>query len=147
MNQITTTQLKRVFKLGAMTLADPNPSLSIDRVKAFYGRQYPEMNSGIIEGPTVANGVATYTLLKAVGVKGTDASGSRRRMLKQIRQRIRGQESGLSHIEALMRGATPSEVAGAELCALKLNAVCSATAGAAGGRPVSVPSAAYGLWG
>lgn len=142
--QITTKALKRVFKLGAMTLADPNPGLSIDRVKAFYGRQYPEMNSGVIEGPTISNGVATYTLLKAVGTKGADASDSRRKMLRQIQQNIRGQASGLSHIEALMREAKPDALAEAESCALKLKPVCRAAAGA---RPVSVPSAAYGLWG
>lgn len=38
-------QLERKFKIGALILNDPNPSLTIDQVREIHAKQYPLVRS------------------------------------------------------------------------------------------------------
>jgi PRTRC genetic system protein C len=67
MHTATTT---RAFKYNAIKLTDPDPALTVEGVREFYARIYPEIVSAAIEGPTNVNGTLTYTFAREVGTKG-----------------------------------------------------------------------------
>lgn len=62
--------LVRKFKYNSVTLPDPNDSMAPDQVREFYATQYPELNNAMLEGPVTANGVSTWTFMRAAGAKG-----------------------------------------------------------------------------
>jgi PRTRC genetic system protein C len=63
-------QAKRVFKYGQITLEDPDPTLSIEKVKEFYANVYPELTQSDIDGPQDENGQIVVEFEKTVGTKG-----------------------------------------------------------------------------
>lgn len=68
---IATRQLVRKFVYNGMDLPDPNPAHTPLQVRDFWANaNYGELTSAAVEGPTVKDGVATYTFLKAVRDKG-----------------------------------------------------------------------------
>ena len=64
-------QAKRVFKYGQITLEDPDPALSVEKVKEFYANVYPELTQSEIDGPKDENGQIVVEFEKTVGTKGT----------------------------------------------------------------------------
>lgn len=64
-----TTQLKRVFKHGAIELPDIE-GLTPEQVKGSYAGTYPELTSATIKGPDHEDGKQTYTFQQSLGVKG-----------------------------------------------------------------------------
>lgn len=57
---MSATQLTRVFKLGSVTLPDPDPSMPVERVKDLYSVNYPHLASAVIENPVVSGALITY---------------------------------------------------------------------------------------
>ena len=62
--------LKRVFKYNGRSLPDPDPAMAPDEVRAFYATTYPELQSGVVDGPEEAGTRLHYELRRAVGTKG-----------------------------------------------------------------------------
>lgn len=62
--------LKRVFKHGDTTLADPNPNMTPDEVMGFYSNQYPELTTSNVHGPKIKGDHAEYEFKTTVGTKG-----------------------------------------------------------------------------
>lgn len=62
--------IKRVFEIDGKPYDDPNPTMSIKEVKAFYATQHPELVNSELMGPTYENGVAKYSASKSIGTKG-----------------------------------------------------------------------------
>lgn len=61
---------KRVFKHGAVTLADPNPNFSPEEVMNFYSNQYSELTTSNVHGPIIEGDAAVYSFKTTVGTKG-----------------------------------------------------------------------------
>lgn len=47
--------IKRVFKFNGATLPDPNPSMSLEKVRAMYANQYPELASANVGAEIIGN--------------------------------------------------------------------------------------------
>lgn len=47
--------IKRVFKFNGTTLPDPNPSFSLENVRAMYANQYPELASAKVSAEIIGN--------------------------------------------------------------------------------------------
>ena len=61
----------RKFSYNGLTLADPDPTMPADEVRAMYARQqFPELNNSVVEGPTTKGNESVYTFARAVGSKG-----------------------------------------------------------------------------
>lgn len=66
---LTTTSLPREFSLDGRKLADPNPALSIEEVRAHYTGFYPALNNSSFEEELTARSrVIRFTT--SVGHKG-----------------------------------------------------------------------------
>lgn len=63
-------QLTRKFFFNGVELPDPGPAFSPEEVKDIYSNQYPDLSTAIIDGPSIKDGVATYTFKRNVGTKG-----------------------------------------------------------------------------
>jgi PRTRC genetic system protein C len=61
---------KRVFTYNSRNLPDPDPEMSPDEVRAFYAGTYPELQSGVVDGPEEDGNKLVYELRRAVGTKG-----------------------------------------------------------------------------
>ncbi len=48
---LTVRPLVRIFRYGALELEDPDPHMTVDEVKDFWGDVYPELTQAVIEGP------------------------------------------------------------------------------------------------
>ena len=62
--------LKRVFKYNGRSLPDPDPAMKPDEVRTFYAHTYPELQSGVVDGPEENGARLEYELRRAVGTKG-----------------------------------------------------------------------------
>ncbi len=60
----------RTFTYNGVTLADPNPSIEPDAVRQHYATVYPELATGVVEGPTLKAGKHAYSFIRSVGTKG-----------------------------------------------------------------------------
>lgn len=68
---MTTTTLPRRFAFNGAILADPDPALTADQVRAMYaGSGYPALTNASIAGPETKDGYHVYTFKQAVGTKG-----------------------------------------------------------------------------
>ncbi len=67
---IKVTKLKRVFRKGGTEYPDPAPSATAEVAVEMLAAASPDLTNAILEGPTVENGKAIYTLKVAVGTKG-----------------------------------------------------------------------------
>jgi len=63
-------ELKRVFSYNGITLADPSPELTPERVRDIYSGTYFELATAEIEGPTFEGDSAVYKFTRAVRTKG-----------------------------------------------------------------------------
>lgn len=133
--------LVRKFKYNSVTLPDPNDSMSPDQVREFYATQYPELNNAMLEGPVTANGVSTWTFLRAAGAKG--------------RTKAPAQSQSCEARDLIMK-AVASGAAGASSFPIEQVRESAQFTGRlvkvlatqdASGRPMSLPSSAFGMWG
>lgn len=62
--------LKRIFTYNNRNLPDPDPQMTPDEVRAFYAGTYPELQSGVVDGPEEDGNKLVYELRRAVGTKG-----------------------------------------------------------------------------
>ena len=62
--------IKRIFKYNSVMLDDPDPSMTPDEVREFYGSIYPELSQSITEGPETNEKSVTYTFRRSIGTKG-----------------------------------------------------------------------------
>jgi PRTRC genetic system protein C len=67
---LTISKTIRTFEFGGVRLPDPNPSMSVDDVKAFYSAQYPELATAVVNGPEAVGDKMRYTFDRAIGSKG-----------------------------------------------------------------------------
>lgn len=63
----------RKFKIGALVLDDPNPSLSVSQVQEVHAKQFPQVrfttifnSDGVIVDDATQNSVAPYLLFEYV---------------------------------------------------------------------------------
>ncbi|MDP2449103.1 MAG: PRTRC system protein C [Polaromonas sp.] len=129
-------QIVRKFNYNGIALVDPNPALSIDAVREFYATQYPELNNSVIEGPVTKGQEATYKFLRAVGDKGANNQGA------TLRGKVRDLAAGKSGatvkvIEPVLTGS----------CAVIYAACFGVVTSKQVGRPIKMPSQAFGIWG
>jgi len=62
--------VEREFVYHGATLADPNPTLSIEEVRSFYAAQFPELTNAAITGPETTGDRLRYSFERAIGSKG-----------------------------------------------------------------------------
>lgn len=67
---ITVTKMTRIFQFNGIRLPDPNPSMTVDEVKALYAAQYPELATAVVNGPEAVGDKMRYTFERAIGSKG-----------------------------------------------------------------------------
>jgi PRTRC genetic system protein C len=67
---LTITKMTRLFTFNGIRLPDPNPSMSVDEVKALYSAQYPELATAVVNGPEAVGDKMRYTFERAIGSKG-----------------------------------------------------------------------------
>lgn len=65
-----TKQMLRVFKHGNITLADPNPAMSVQEVSDFFSNQYPELTNSSVDGPEIINDQLVFNFTTKTGTKG-----------------------------------------------------------------------------
>ena len=59
-------QATRIFKLGSLRLADPDPSLPPEDALKLYAQAYPQVGAATLSGPTVSdNGEVIYEVERA----------------------------------------------------------------------------------
>ncbi len=62
--------MTRVFVFSGAKLPDPNPTMGVEDVRAFYAAQYPELATAVLNGPEAVGGKLQYTFERAIGSKG-----------------------------------------------------------------------------
>lgn len=67
---ITVSKMTRWFQFNGIRLPDPNPSMTVDEVKALYAAQYPELATAVVNGPEAVGDKMRYTFERAIGSKG-----------------------------------------------------------------------------
>jgi PRTRC genetic system protein C len=67
---LTVTKMTRIFQFSGIRLPDPNETMSVDEVKAFYAAQYPELATAVVNGPEAVGDKMRYTFDRAIGSKG-----------------------------------------------------------------------------
>lgn len=130
-------KIERVFTYNGIKLADPNPALQPDAVREFYVPQYMELTTAVVEGPVTKSDVATYTFRRAAGAKGRGAQPLPARI--HLQAIARGESSGISTVQ-LDAGliTSMSSFYGHLMSIAKSKSV---------GRPLQMPSQAFGFWG
>jgi len=66
----TVQPVQRVFEHDELSLPDPDPSLTPDEVRSFYGTHYPTLTTATVSGPEMRDGKEVYTFKRSVGTKG-----------------------------------------------------------------------------
>ena len=67
---ITVMKMTRIFQFSGIRLPDPNETMSVDEVKAFYSAQYPELATAVVNGPEAVGDKMRYTFERVIGSKG-----------------------------------------------------------------------------
>lgn len=67
---LTVTKMARLFQFNGIRLPDPNPSMSVEEVKALYAAQYPELATAVVNGPEAVGDKMRYSFERAIGSKG-----------------------------------------------------------------------------
>ena len=70
MPTIVLEPVQRTFRLGNRSLPDPSPTMTPEKVRAFYQTSYPELANAAIHGPTLEGKSNVYVFKVAVGTKG-----------------------------------------------------------------------------
>ena len=67
---IKVAAMARVFVFNGAKLPDPNPTMSVEDVRAFYAAQFPEIATAALNGPEAVGDKMRYTFERAIGSKG-----------------------------------------------------------------------------
>ncbi len=67
---LSISKMTRTFQFLGVRLPDPNPSMTVDEVKALYTAQYPELATAVVNGPEAIGDKMRYTFERAIGSKG-----------------------------------------------------------------------------
>lgn len=129
--------ITRKFVYNGITLPDPSSGLKPEAVREFYATQYPELNNAVVEGPVTKNNVSTYTFQRAAGAKGKGIQKS------PIREKVVGIANGDTDPQAM-------HLVDAELLQKMgpaFRALSQVTESRRVGRPLQLPSEAFGVWG
>jgi len=62
--------LSRYFEFNGARLPDPNPTLSVEEVRALYAHQYPDIATAAVTGPEAIGDKLRYSFTRAIGSKG-----------------------------------------------------------------------------
>jgi PRTRC genetic system protein C len=62
---IELTTLSREFTYNGVKLPDPNPSMTLEEVRAVYTNQYPDLATAPITGPETSDGKLRYSFVRA----------------------------------------------------------------------------------
>jgi PRTRC genetic system protein C len=63
-------RIRRIFRYNALEIPDPDPNMSVDKIKRLLANQYPELNNAAVEGPERVGGDHVFTLKRSIGTKG-----------------------------------------------------------------------------
>jgi PRTRC genetic system protein C len=129
--------IARKFKYNSVTLPDPNADMSPEEVREFFATQFPELLNAVVEGPVTKDNTSTYTFTRAAGAKGAVQPASAAEIVVRVAQAPRR-----STVDALVLAAKASEHSRASSL---IGAVAASRASQ--GRPMFMPSQAYGIWG
>ena len=67
----TLTTATRVFKMGSVELADPDPSMTPEKVVTLYSANYPQLKNASLSSPSLESGRLVFTIeLPPVKTKG-----------------------------------------------------------------------------
>ncbi len=71
MLEVKNLERKFTFKKDGtlVTLDDPNPDFTVEEVMQYYGGQYPELTTAVLDEPKVEGSTATYKVRTTVGTK------------------------------------------------------------------------------
>lgn len=129
--------ITRKFVYNGITLPDPSSGLKPEAVREFYATQYPELNNAVVEGPVTKNNVSTYTFQRAAGAKGKGIQESpiRDRVVCIANGEANAQTAHLVNAELLQKMGPA------------YRALSQVTASRRVGRPLQLPSQAFGVWG
>jgi len=67
---IELTPVKRNITYQGRELADLQPDAAVEDIVRMHALTIPELATATIEGPTIADGTATYTVSARLGTKG-----------------------------------------------------------------------------
>lgn len=62
--------VKRIFVFNGITLQDPDPNMSVNRVQDFWSGTHPALVNAVVEGPVTTGGKQKYEFRIARGDKG-----------------------------------------------------------------------------
>jgi PRTRC genetic system protein C len=133
--------LIRKFKYNSVTLPDPNESMSPDQVREFFATQYPELNNALLEGPVTANGVSTWTFLRAAGAKGRTKAPVQTQTCEARELIMKAVASGEAGFSSSSLGPVRES---AQFTGRLVKVLATRDSS---GRAMSFPSSAFGMWG
>jgi PRTRC genetic system protein C len=67
---IKVEKMTREFVFNGIKLPDPNPELTVEKVREIHAMTYPEISTAAVEGPEPVGNRLRYTFSRAVGTKG-----------------------------------------------------------------------------
>ena len=67
---IKVEKMLREFVFNGIKLPDPNPELTVEKVREIHAMTYPEISTAAVEGPEILGNRLRYTFSRAVGTKG-----------------------------------------------------------------------------
>ena len=67
---IKVEKMTREFVFNGIKLPDPNPELTVEKVREIHAMNYPEISTAAVEGPEILGNRLRYTFFRAVGTKG-----------------------------------------------------------------------------
>jgi PRTRC genetic system protein C len=67
---LTANPVRRLFLYSGRMLADPDPSLTPEQVKAFFSNIYPDLANAVIQEARFEGETQTYEFQRAMGTKG-----------------------------------------------------------------------------
>ena len=67
---IKVEKMTREFVFNGIKLPDPNPELTVEKVREIHAMTYPEISTAAVEGPEMLGNRLRYTFSRAVGTKG-----------------------------------------------------------------------------
>lgn len=70
MATLTPAAVTRTFLYNGRVLADPDPTMPPEQVKAFYANIHADLTNAVVEGGGFENGTQTYEFKRGIGTKG-----------------------------------------------------------------------------
>src|ERR1019366_2563992 len=70
---IKVEKMTREFVFNGIKLPDPNPELTVEKVREIHAMTYPEISTAAVEGPEILGNRLRYTFSRAVEIRGAFA--------------------------------------------------------------------------